>query len=159
VATYPHLPLFANYLGSAYLHVGDVEKAETLLRETSRRHPHYLFAKINYAQLCLDKGDIAKIPSIFDHKMDLKQLYPHRKRFHIAEFTGFTVVMCRYYHAIEERDAAVSFYRILKQIAPRHPMTKQAKHALYPPFWVHLRRKWAGRRAEKADKTERSDNT
>jgi hypothetical protein len=136
VTAYPHIPTLANYLSVAYLYSGDMEKTDACVREAYRRHPQYLFAKVNYANLCLQKGEIGKVPGIFDHACDLKQLYPHRKRFHVSEFTGFAWVMCRYFCAIGERDTAALYYQMLKQVTPRHPMTKHAKRALYPPFWV-----------------------
>ena len=80
VTTYPHIPTFANHLSIAYLAAGDQEQAIALVREAYRRHPQYLFAKVNYANLCLQQGEIEKVPGIFDHAFDLKQLYPHRKR-------------------------------------------------------------------------------
>jgi tetratricopeptide (TPR) repeat protein len=160
VATYPHMPMFSNYLSIAYVQVGDIEKAEACILEAYRRHPTYLFAKVNYANVCLQKGDLAKIPDIFDHKLDLKLLYPRRKRFHVSEFTGFADVMCRYYNAIGERDAAVIYYQILQRLAPRHPLTKQAKRLLYAPFWLRWLRQWVGkRRDERPNTSKRLDPT
>jgi tetratricopeptide (TPR) repeat protein len=100
IATYPQVPTFYNYLSIAYLHSGDQEQATALVREAYRRHPQYLFAKVNYANLCLQQGEIEKVPGIFAHTFDLKQLYPHRTRFHVSEFTGFAWVMYRYFFAI-----------------------------------------------------------
>jgi tetratricopeptide (TPR) repeat protein len=160
IVTYPHVPTFYNYLSIAYLHSGDQEQATTLVREAYRRHPQYLFAKVNYANLCLQQGESEKVPGIFAHACDLQQLYPHRTRFHVSEFTGFAWVMCRYFCAIGERETAALYYQMLKHVAPRHPMTKQAKRSLYPPFWVRWLRTWAAKRLpEPADTTQRSDTT
>jgi tetratricopeptide (TPR) repeat protein len=158
VTTYPHIPTFANHLSIAYLAAGHQEQATALVREAYRRHPQYLFAKVNYANLCLHQGDIEKVPGIFDHAFDLQQLYPHRSRFHISEFTGFAGVMCWYFCAIGERDTAALYYQMLKYVAPRHPMTKHAKRSLYPPFWVRWLRTWAAKRLpERPDTAQRSD--
>jgi tetratricopeptide (TPR) repeat protein len=146
VTTYPHVPTFFNYLNIAYLAAGDQEKAIACVQESYRRHPQYLFAKVNYANLCLQHGEIAKIPGIFDHVFDLKRLYPHRKRFHIAEFTNFAWVMCRYFCAIGAPETATRYYQMLKHVAPKHPMTKHAKRSLSPPFWVRILRKWGEKR-------------
>jgi tetratricopeptide (TPR) repeat protein len=157
VTTYPHIPTFANHLSIAYLAAGDQEHATALVREAYRRHPQYLFAKVNYANLCLQHGEIEKVPGIFDHACDLRQLYPHRKRFHVSEFTGFAWVMCRYFCAIGERDTAALYYQMLKHVAPRHPMTKHTKRALYPPFWVRWLRTWADKNLpEQANTRQRS---
>jgi len=158
IATYPQVPTFYNYLSIAYLQSGDLEKATALVREAYRRHPQYLFAKVNYANLCLQHGEIEKVPGIFDHAYDLKQLYPHRTRFHVSEFTGFAWVMCRYFCTIGERKTATLYYQMLKQVAPRHPMTKHAKRSLYPPFWVRWLRTWADKSLpEQANTRQRSD--
>jgi tetratricopeptide (TPR) repeat protein len=158
VTTYPHIPTFANHLSIAYLAAGDQEQATAMVREAYRRHPQYLFAKVNYANLCLQQGEIGKVPGIFDYAFDLKQLYPHRTRFHVSEFAGFAGVMCRYCCAIGEQDTALLYYQMLKQVAPKHPMTKHAKRALYPPFWVRWLRTWADKNLpEQANTRQRSD--
>jgi len=91
---------------------------------------------------------------------DLKQLYPQRTWFHISEFISFAGVMCRYFCAIGERETAVLYYQMLKQVAPRHPMTTHAKRVLYPPFWIKWLRQWAEKRLlEQADTTQRSNTT
>jgi tetratricopeptide (TPR) repeat protein len=152
VTTYPQVPTFLNYLSIAYLAAGDHKKATACVRDAYRRHPQYLFAKVNYANLCLQQGEIGKIPGIFAHTFDLKQLYPQRTRFHVSECTGFAGVMCRYFCTIGERETAALYYQMLKHVAPRHPMTKHAKRVLYPPFWVRWLRTWAAKRLpEKAD--------
>ena len=159
VADYPHIPIFYNHLSVAYVNSGDLERAESLMLETYHRHPSYLFAKTNYAQICFKRGEIEKIPAIFNHKFDLKLLYPHRNRFHITEFLNFASVMCRYFHRIGESETAVLFYQSLKRVAPRHPVTKSAKRALYPPIWVRLLRNWAEKRlVEPADHSKRLDH-
>jgi predicted Zn-dependent protease len=53
VTTYPHIPMFFNYLSIAYLAAGDQEQATACVREAYHRHPQYLFAKVNYANVCL----------------------------------------------------------------------------------------------------------
>jgi hypothetical protein len=55
VTTYPHIPTFANHLSIAYLAAGDQEQATALVREAYRRHPQYLFAKVNYANLVFSR--------------------------------------------------------------------------------------------------------
>src|SRR5712691_1036800 len=78
IVTYPQVPTFTNYLSIAYLAAGDQERATACVREAYRRHPQYLFAKVNYANLCLQHGEIGQIPGIFAQTFDLQQLYPHR---------------------------------------------------------------------------------
>jgi hypothetical protein len=80
---YPQTPVLYNHLSAAYNRGGNYKAQRELVIENYLKNPDYHFAKVNYAQLCLDNGDFEKIPEIFDHKFDLKLLYPHRNTFHI----------------------------------------------------------------------------
>src|SRR5262249_33193958 len=85
---YPPSPTFAYHLSIAYLAPGDREPGCALVGEAYRRHPQYVFAKVNYANLCRQHGEIEKVPGIFDHACYLKQLYPHRTRSPVSESAG-----------------------------------------------------------------------
>ena len=141
IERYPQVPRLYNYLAVAYAGIGDSEKAEAIVLESYERHPEYLFAKCNYADICLLRGDIEEIPAIFDNKFDLKMLYPRRKRFHVTEVVGFMGVVGRYFCAIGEEQAARVHYDVLRQIAPRHPHTKRLKKVLHPPLIERVLRK------------------
>jgi tetratricopeptide (TPR) repeat protein len=132
VERYPDIPQLYNYLSIAYSAAGQREEAEAMIRENYRRNPDYLFARLNYAELCLAKGDYGEIPEIFDHKFDLKLLYPKRKRFHISEAASFMGLVGIYFFEIEERETAENYYDILKEIAPHHPMAKALRRKLFP---------------------------
>ncbi len=136
---YPHIPILYNYLGVAYSHTGQHEKTKAVALKNYQRNPDYLFARINYAQLCLVEGDYEKVAEIFEHKFDLKQLYPSRNRFHISEVAGFMGLIGVYFFEIGEREAAEQYYAILQQIAPHHLMTRNLRRRLFPNF---LRRLW-----------------
>jgi len=141
IEKYPNVPLLYNYLSAAYSAMGDLDNLESTVLENLKRHPDYLFAKLNYADVCLQKGEPEKIPGIFDHKFDLKLLYPNRSTFHISELAGFTGIICKYYIAVGDREAAELLFKNLKQIAPKHPATKDVKKVLYPSFIGRLFRK------------------
>ena len=132
-----------NYLAVAYERIGESDKAESIVLENMRKNPDYLFARLNYAQLCLEKGEYAKIPEIFDHKFDLKLLYPKRKRFHVSEVANFTAFMGIYFLEIGEREIAERYDYIVHQIAPRFPMARRLRRQLYPNIfkraWKRLR--------------------
>ncbi|MBN1935009.1 MAG: hypothetical protein JW934_10110 [Anaerolineae bacterium] len=57
--------------------------------ENYRRNPDYLFARLNYAELFLRRGDYERVAEILEHKFDLKLLYPRRNRFHVSEVSNF----------------------------------------------------------------------
>ena len=141
IEKHPNIPLLYNYLSAAYSAIGDLDNLESTVLANLKRHPDYLFAKLNYADVCLQKGEPEKIPGIFDHKFDLKLLYPNRSTFHISELAGFTGIICKYYIAIGDREAAELLFKNLKQIAPKHPATKNIKKVLYPSFVGRLFKK------------------
>jgi len=130
-----------NSLCSPYGRIGDLEKSESTVVENLNKHPDYLFAKLNYADICLRKGKASKVPYIFNHKLDLKLLYPKRSTFHISEFAGFAVIICKYYNAIGEREVAESLYENLRVIAPNELATEEAKKDLYPSILGRLFRR------------------
>jgi tetratricopeptide (TPR) repeat protein len=132
IKRYPDIPVLYNYLSVAYSRAGQREKSEAAVRENNQRNPDYLFARLNYAEVCLAKGDYEKVAEIFEHKFDLKLLYPKRKRFHITEVANFMGLVGVYFCEIGERDAAKKYYDILKQIAPGYPMTKRLRRRLFP---------------------------
>lgn len=140
IKKYPKVPLFYNYLSVAYSNRGEAEKRDAAILECYKRFPDYLFGRINYARLCLENGDMEKIPEIFDNKLDLGMLYPQRTTFHISEYAGFAGIVGLYYISIGERKPAKLYYKMLKKMAPDHHSTLQLKQALYPPLMVRLSR-------------------
>jgi tetratricopeptide (TPR) repeat protein len=144
VNKYPRLPTLYNYLSVAYSRVGKREKAEEAVRENYQLNPDYLFARLNYAELCRAQGDYERIAEIFEHKFDLKLLYPNRKQFHISEFASFMGLMGIYFFETGERQGAERYYEALKEIAPSYPMTKLLRRKLHPGFLGRLLRRIAG---------------
>ena len=138
VEKYPDVPVFYNYLRVAYEVRGKKEKSDAILEQVYAKHPDYLFAKTNYAFRCLRHGLSEEIPDIFEHKFDLKLLYPQREIFHISEFTAFTGVMALYFLMIEDNKNAETYYMQLKQFAPTHHLTEIVKYQLYPDLLPRL---------------------
>ena len=145
---YPDTPILYNYLAMAYSQVRDFSAMEEVCIENYAENPNYLFAKLNYAHMCIDRGDYEKIPEIFDNKFDLKLLYPDRYEFHVTEFEGFTGVMCIYYHKIGENDAAKLSYDSLKKVSPDSLIFKRVHKLLYPGIITRLIRKLGNKKAE-----------
>jgi len=139
IEKYPDVPVFYNYLTAAYEMTGQRKKTEAIIEEAYQKHPDYLFAKTNYAIQCLRNQTPEKISDVFDHKFNLKLLYPHRQIFHIAEFASFKAVMVLYHLAIGQREVAKKYFNILQELEPEHYLTKTVKHQLYPSifrkFW------------------------
>jgi hypothetical protein len=141
IEKYPNIPILDNYLMTAYRLSGQKKKADSLTVVSYKRYPDYLFAKINYAFYCIQKGEPYKVPEIFDHKMDLRLLYPGRKKFHLTEFMSFMGAMTLYYEAIGEREIAIRYYDMIKQVDPNYGLVKVLQKILYPSFLGRLLRK------------------
>lgn len=139
IKKYPNVPILYNHLVVAYSYAGQPTKAEAVTRENYKRNPDYLFARVNYAELCLAKGDYEEIGEIFEHKFDLKLLYPERNRFHISEVANFMGLIGLYLVESGEREAAEKYDESLQQIALDYPMAKRLHQRLFPSL---LRRLW-----------------
>ncbi|MEM8727259.1 MAG: hypothetical protein AAGE99_00885 [Chlamydiota bacterium] len=140
---HPAQPEVLNLLTHLYLSCRKIGKANRLIEENYSRNPDDLFAKINFADLCLRRKKPQKIPAIFDGKSNLRQLYPDRKTFHISEFRGFTVLMGFYQLSLGNRGAAEGYHYLAERLDPDHPGTKLLEKKLYSvPFYKALGRKW-----------------
>lgn len=126
-AEYPEHPRIYNYLAKAYSLVGDTEKMLEIIEENYSRNPGYLFARLNYADMCLLKGDSEKIPAIFDNKFDLKLLYPERDEFHVTEAVSFFGLLGRYFWEINDIEESKRMLALLEDIDPDDENTRALK--------------------------------
>lgn len=127
---YPDVPKTDNFLAVAYSILGDNKKAEAIIEECFAKHPDYLFARLNYAQICIFKKEYEKIPEIFDNKFDLKMLCPERDTFHISEFVLFSSIMGTYFFWSGQIDIARRYNKSLQEVAPDTPDAKKLDRLL-----------------------------
>lgn len=142
VQQYP-LPLIYSCLAIAYGRV-DPEKQKQIINENYHKNPKNIFARCNYARLCLADNKLDEIPIIFSSHFELKTLYPRRTQFHFTEFTALTSVACEYYDAIGEKKLAEERYAKLQEIAPESAETQLIKNLLHPTFWQRVSKKILG---------------
>jgi tetratricopeptide (TPR) repeat protein len=145
IEEYPNIPMWYNYLCSAYSFAGDEIKSREVALMNYQRNPEYLFARINYAEICLAERDYDKIAEIFDHKSDLGLLYPERKCFHVSEFAGFMGVLGAYYFLTGRRQIAKILYEDLNDVVPDSPMTLRLGRILNPGSLQQILSRLAGR--------------
>lgn len=150
LAKHPDTPKLYNFQVAAYNVLGQHDKVHELAEEVYRRFPDYLFAKINYAQLLLDRGQFKAIPDVFGHKFDLKLLYPDRSVFHVTEFTGFTAILCIYYCYAGQKDLAKMLYGNMLEVAPDSPMIAYARSFLKLGLRMRLKL-WLAKKAGSVD--------
>lgn len=135
---HPDVPKIDNLLVAAHSMLGHRDKVNELAETAYRKFPNYLFAKINYAQMLLSRGEFDAVPDIFDHKFDLMLLYPERRLFHVSEHTGFISVLCAYFCCVGRQDIAQELYDSLLKITPQSPMTAYARSFLKPGLRLRL---------------------
>ncbi len=131
IIQYPKSPQIKNYLSVAYHVQGKFAKATEVNNWILAEHPDYLFAKLNRAHEYVKKGEAEKVPQILGEAMEIKELYPDRDLFHLAEVTGFYKAAIQYYAAIDNLDMAENRLEVLKEIAPDHPDTETAESFLF----------------------------
>lgn len=127
---YPEHPRIYNFLAKAYLHLQDTTKLIEVIEENYRRNPDYLFAKINYAEICLNRGNVQKIPVIFDNKFDLKMLYPERDKFHVTEVVSFFGVLGIYFLKIHDMAQAREMLQVVKDLDPDAEITRDLERQI-----------------------------
>jgi tetratricopeptide (TPR) repeat protein len=129
---YPRVPQIYNFLAVAYSYAGEKEKAEQITQTNIRKNPSYLFARINQAQFLLAKKEYEKIPEVFEHKYDLRMLYPKRRKFHISEVANFMGILGFYFLRTNQREMAEKYNEVLQEIASDFPIAKALHREINP---------------------------
>ncbi|NOQ35391.1 MAG: hypothetical protein GQ569_05780 [Methylococcaceae bacterium] len=134
---YPKVPLLYNYISVAYGFL-DTAKQKESIRENYQQNPQYLFARCHYGQLCLQDGNLDKIPDIFEHKYDLKSLYPRRNQFHATEFSAFAGLMTQYCYALGNVEQAEQLFKNMEEMVPDADETLAMRKLLRPNFFKKI---------------------
>ena len=142
IQQYP-LPLIYSCLAIAYGRV-DPAKQKQIIAENYQENPKNIFARCNYARLCLAENKEDEIPQIFTNHYELKTLYPKRNQFHITEYTALTSVVCEYYFKTGNTEQAESLFTKLQEIVPESSETQLIKELLHPTFLQRINKKFFG---------------
>lgn len=126
------LPMLYNWLSGAYDALGDVAAVEETTRENYRSNPQYLFARINYAELCLRDGDLAGALEALGGSFDLRRLIGGRKRVHVSEAAAYPYAVGLYHLKAGDRAEAKKMYGMLEEVAPGERPTQRLRQLLRP---------------------------
>lgn len=126
------VPMFFNWLGTAYGALGEIQAMEATIRENYERNPQYLFARFNYAELCLDSDDPEAAREAIGGTLDIRALLGGRKRVHVSELAGFFYIVARYHLQTGDRAGAEKVFAILEDAAPDEPGTEELRRLMYP---------------------------
>lgn len=136
---HPTLPEALNLLTYLYIRKRNLKKVDELILECYEKFPHYLFARINYADLCLRKRKFKKIPEIFS-SFNLADLYPEKEIFHYTEVRGFMVTLGFYHHSMNKKNEARECLEQAKEVDPDHPSVELLEKKLRPNLLKRLLR-------------------
>lgn len=150
----PEIPQLYNHLAVTYERLDRHEEATALMLDTFRRFPNYLFAKCNWAMQCLAKGRPEEVKEIFQNQFGLHQMYPGREVFHISEVVSLYGVLAIYLLRTGDFEGAERYLAILRELAPDHPMTKQAAKIVEAGVLVKLLERGMERWKQSAAKRE-----
>jgi tetratricopeptide (TPR) repeat protein len=126
------LPMFFNWLSAAYSALGDQQGMEGAIRENYRANPRYLFARLNYAELCLRDGDLDGVREALGPGFDIRALLGGRRRVHVSEVAGYYYAVGLYHIENGNPEAAEKMYQLLKEAAPGERPTEELRRRLHP---------------------------
>lgn len=119
---HPELPVLLNYLVTYYYASGDLGRAEQVNNELCEKFPDYLFGVVNKARffIVMDKEDEA-YDLLGGGNLNLSELYPERKVFHISEFKAYSSTAVMYLAATGQLAEARDYIR---RVAEKHAEEK-----------------------------------
>lgn len=147
---YPRVPVLKNILSNLYQQNGNTNQAFAVNQWILKEHPDYLYGKLNHAAELLLKGKPGGIPVIMGEAMEIGDLYPQRKEFHIEEVVGFYIIAIQYFLAVDKIEEAEIRMKILEDIDEDHPKTVYGKQLMKQ--WYLTK---AAARLEEEDKTRK----
>lgn len=106
IKKYSATPTLLNYLYVANKYSGNKTEAKRIAEATISKFPEYLFGRTALAEELLITEEYDKIPDILGSTLELQDLYPNNKQFHITEFNSFYTVVGSYYVAINDLEKA-----------------------------------------------------
>jgi tetratricopeptide (TPR) repeat protein len=119
ISKYKNIPLIYNYLYCAYRRLDRNREALSLLKETLKQFPDYLFARVEYSLYLLRRGEREEAHSVLGNAETLSQLYPDRKAFHVVEWVAFAYTTGLYYVQKDELKQAKLYLELIQQISPQ----------------------------------------
>jgi hypothetical protein len=130
IEKHPGTPQFMNYLSTYYRNLHNLEMAYEVNQELVNKHPDYLYGKVNLAHQYLSEGRAEEVPKILGEYMELGELYPERKTFHVDEVMSFAFAAVRYFAAIGNVEQTKTRVDLMKKVSPDSTATREAQDEL-----------------------------
>jgi hypothetical protein len=109
-------PIIASHLVDAYQRIKKEDAAHQLIKDNYRLFPLSIFARCDYAHLCLQEGHPMAAATAIEYTFDLAKLYPKRSEFHLLEVLEFQSLLVHYFCAIKDFNRAIASVASLKKI-------------------------------------------
>ncbi len=130
IKQYPNVAQLKNYLSIAWGNSGNEEKSIEVNDWIMQEHPGYIFAFVLKAIEYYTREEYEKMPEVLGEAMEIKELYPDREMFHMAEVVSFYKTAIMYFTAVGDLEAAESRLDILQDIAPDDEDTEEAAYLI-----------------------------
>ena len=152
IQKYPHIPQFRNYLAVAYSVSSKQDKAYEAVQKTMVDFPNYLYAKLNAADMAMDREDFESAKKFLGESLELRDLYPERQVFHRDELFKYLKTVLRYHCKLEDLENAERVFKTIQSIRP-----PESDFDAFNQI-ARLRLKTAGKRIEMERKLKTSIN-
>jgi hypothetical protein len=123
VAEWPDVPQLTNLLNVSYGRTNRLERCERLTEDAFVRFPDYFFARVNFAQLLIDRDQVEAVLPAMGGDFHTSRLFPGRSVLHVSEAVALYMLMGNYALAVGNPDQADVCLQLLEDIAPDHPCT------------------------------------
>jgi hypothetical protein len=115
----PSVPVLRNLLTNYYRFRDDLEKAYEINRETLELFPDHVFTKVNLVHEYIDKGQLEKVEGVLGHHLEISDMLPKRKTFHISEVLAYSQAVIRYFISTKDfilaENRIETFYTLLEK--------------------------------------------
>src|SRR5438477_12686070 len=114
-------PMIASHLATSYQRLGREEAANQMVKDNYRRFPLSIFARCDYAHLCIEEGRFVEAATAIEYTFDLAKLYPKKSHFHVLEIMEFQSLLVHYFCAIKDFTRAIASISFLRTINKELP--------------------------------------
>ncbi len=117
----PQEPIFRNQLTNYYRIKGMMEKAYIQNRETLKLFPDYVFARVYQAHEYIETGQTTKVEEVLGRMLEIGDMLPERRTFHVGEVVAFNQAVIRYLIAINKFDLAENRMELFIELLEKFP--------------------------------------
>ncbi|MFC5284696.1 DUF1186 domain-containing protein [Pedobacter alpinus] len=131
IEQYPKCPQLKNYLAVAYQSRGERDKLNEINQQILIDHPDYLFGLFGLVTKQINENKFDEALTTLGSTLLLKDLYPDRDLFHLAEVLGYFKLVIMYYAGLGKLAEAEEVLQQMKEINKEHIDVEEAEGLLY----------------------------